>query len=264
MFKPVLIRDGDYFISVNSRSDVARKKSANVLVSIHADAVIKNNIASGASIFVLSNLRANNEMASLLKHNKKKEELLGSAGYYTNADQYMIKAVLDCKFSYSQRVGYDIAIKILNKLNKLCKIHKIRPDYASLGVLCSPDIPSILVETGFISNNIEEQLLSNSTYQDKIVKALYLGLRDYFIENDLINNININNKKELKKIIKKYKNIKLINKDNKICYIFYYIVKKGDTITSIASSLNTSIKLIYYINKLNNDVIFVGQKLFIP
>jgi len=257
MFKPVLIRDGDYFISVNSRSDVARNKSANVLVSIHADAVIKNNIASGASIFVLSNLRANNEIDIFLKNNKKKEELLGSAGLSTNVDKYLIKAVLNCKFSYSQRVGYDLAVKILNKLKKICKIHKIRPEYASLGVLCSPYIPSILVETGFISNTIEEKLLSNSTYQDKIVKALYLGLRDYYIEKSLINNIN--NKNELKKNINKYK-----NNNNKICYIFYYKVKNGDTITSIASSLNTSVKFIYYLNKLNNDLIFTGQKLFIP
>lgn len=187
MFKPVLTRNGNYFISVMGRSDVARKKGANVLVSIHADAA-PNRSASGASIWVLSNRRANSEMAKWLEKHEKQSELLGGAGNLLNnsqGDPYLNQAVLDLQFRYSQRVGYDVAVKVLGQLQRIGALHKNRPEYASLGVLRSPDIPSLLVETGFISNIREERLLGSSAYQNKIANALYLGLRAYFLVHPL-------------------------------------------------------------------------------
>ncbi|CRL44010.1 N-acetylmuramoyl-L-alanine amidase AmiB precursor [Sodalis glossinidius str. 'morsitans'] len=187
MFKPVLTRDGDYFISVMGRSDVARKKGASVLVSIHADAA-PNRSASGASVWVLSNRRANSEMANWLEQHEKQSELLGGAGDLlanSQAYPYLSQAVLDLQFGHSQRVGYDIAVKVLGQLQRVGTLHKRRPEHASFGVLRSPDIPSLLVETGFISNTREERLLGSSAYQDKIANALYLGLRAYFLAHPL-------------------------------------------------------------------------------
>jgi N-acetylmuramoyl-L-alanine amidase len=182
MFKGVLTRDGDYFISVMGRSDVARKQNANFLVSIHADAA-PNRDATGASVWVLSNRRANSEMAGWLEQHEKQSELLGGAGDVlanSQADPYLSQAVLDLQFGHSQRVGYDVAVDVLGQLQRVGNIHKRRPEHASLGVLRSPDIPSILVETGFISNSGEERLLGSDDYQQQIAEAIFNGLRNYF------------------------------------------------------------------------------------
>ena len=184
MFKGVMTRDGDYFISVMGRSDVARKQNANLLVSIHADAA-PNREASGASVWVLSSRRADSEMASWLEQHEKQSELLGGAGDVlanSQADPYLSQAVLDLQFGHSQRVGYDVAVRVLSKLQQVGTLHKRRPEHASLGVLRSPDIPSLLIETGFISHNVEEKRLNSDSYQQQIAQAIYEGLRAYFIE----------------------------------------------------------------------------------
>ncbi|WP_434637160.1 N-acetylmuramoyl-L-alanine amidase AmiB [Klebsiella sp. I138] len=187
LFNPVLTRDGDYFISVMGRSDVARKQNANFLVSIHADAA-PNRDATGASVWVLSNRRANSEMAGWLEQHEKQSELLGGAGDVlanSQSDPYLSQAVLDLQFGHSQRVGYDVATNVLSQLQRVGDLHKRRPEHASLGVLRSPDIPSILVETGFISNTGEERLLGSDNYQQQIAEAIYNGLRNYFMQHPL-------------------------------------------------------------------------------
>ncbi|OTA17859.1 N-acetylmuramoyl-L-alanine amidase [Xenorhabdus vietnamensis] len=186
MFTSVLTRNGDYFISVAGRSEVARKYKANMLVSIHADAA-PNRSARGASVWVLSNRRANNELGNWLEKHEKQSELLGGAGnaLANGTDPYLSQAVLDLQFGHSQRVGYDVAVQVLSKLSKIGSLHKHTPEHASLGVLRSPDIPSILVETGFISNLSEEELLGSNQYQEKLAQAIYLGLRHYFLANPL-------------------------------------------------------------------------------
>lgn len=187
MFEGVMTRNGDYFISVMGRSDVARKQNANLLVSIHADAA-PNREARGASVWVLSNRRANSEMAGWLEQHEKQSELLGGAGDVlanNQADPYLSQAVLDLQFGHSQRVGYDVAVKVLSKMQQVGTLHKRRPEHASLGVLRSPDIPSLLIETGFISNTAEEKRLNSDSYQQQIAQAIYEGLRAYFIDNPL-------------------------------------------------------------------------------
>lgn len=186
-FKPILTRNGDYFVSVMRRSDVARKQNANVLVSIHADSAT-NRTTKGASLWVLSNYRAKSEITSWLEQHNKQSELLGGAGDMLanrGADPYLRQVVLDLQFDHSQRVGYDMAIKVLQQLDHIAFLHKRLPKHASLGVLRSPDIPSLLIETGFISNIKEERLLGSSSYQYKIAKAIYHGLRNYFLVHPL-------------------------------------------------------------------------------
>ncbi len=186
MFKPVMTRDGDYFISVSGRSDVARKQGANILVSIHADSAPSSS-ARGASVWVLSNRRANSELGSWIEQREKQSELLGGAGdaLSNGANPYLSQAVLDLQFGNSQRVGYEAAVKVIKELQKVGNIHKRQPEHASLGVLRSPDIPSMLVETGFISNSAEEQLLRSDAYQEKVAEAIHQGLRQYFLANPL-------------------------------------------------------------------------------
>lgn len=122
-------------------------------------------------------------MAGWLEQHEKQSELLGGAGDMlanNQADPYLSQAVLDLQFGHSQRVGYDVATDVLSQLQRVGSLHKRRPEHASLGVLRSPDIPSILVETGFISNSGEERLLASDSYQQQIADAIYNGLRHYF------------------------------------------------------------------------------------
>jgi N-acetylmuramoyl-L-alanine amidase len=132
-FKPVLTRDGDYFISVMGRSDVARKQNANFLVSIHADAA--PNRDAPAPRCGCSNRRANSEMAGWLEQHEKQSELLGGAGDVlanSQADPYLSQAVLDLQFGHSQRVGYDVATNVLSQLQRIGVLHKRRPSMPAL------------------------------------------------------------------------------------------------------------------------------------
>lgn len=266
MFKGVLTRDGDYFISVMGRSDVARKANANVLVSIHADAA-PSHAATGASVWVLSNRRANNEMANWLEQKEKQSELLGGAGDLlanSQADPYLSQAVLDLQFGHSQRVGYDIAQKVLQQLRSVTSLHKRLPEHASLGVLRSPDIPSLLVETGFISNSSEERLLGSSAHQDKIAQSIYRGLRTYFLAHPL-------------QSIPKEENRPLGSSpavsvaSNPATGVPQYTgvtqrhtVTRGETLSGIAAKYDVSMDTLRGMNALKRDVVWVGQRLKVP
>ncbi|MGF7167196.1 N-acetylmuramoyl-L-alanine amidase [Pantoea sp. AN62] len=266
MFKGVLTRDGDYFISVMGRSDVARKANANVLVSIHADAA-PSHAATGASVWVLSNRRANSEMANWLEQKEKQSELLGGAGDLlanSQADPYLSQAVLDLQFGHSQRVGYDIAQRVLQQLRGVTSLHKRLPEHASLGVLRSPDIPSLLVETGFISNSSEERLLGSSAHQDKIAQSIYKGLRTYFLAHPL-------------QSIPKEENRPLGSSpavsvaSNPATGVTQYTgatqrhtVTRGETLSGIAAKYGVSMATLREMNKLKRDVVWVGQRLKVP
>ncbi len=277
MFKPAMTRDGDYFISVMGRSDVARKKGANVLVSIHADAA-PNRSATGASVWVLSNRRANSEMGNWLEQHEKQSELLGGAGDMlanTAADPYLSQAVLDLQFGHSQRVGYDVASKVLLQLRHVGKLHKAKPEHASLGVLRSPDIPSLLVETGFISNANEERLLGSSAYQDKIAQAIYSGLRNYFLSHPLQSGPKVENRPLLASATAVDSGNRAANSSMSqpgpveataasAGATQIHQVKRGETLTGIANRYGTTPKALSDMNKLKKDGVWVGQRLKVP
>ncbi|WP_162297803.1 N-acetylmuramoyl-L-alanine amidase [Candidatus Erwinia haradaeae] len=188
MFIGVMTRNADNFISVKARSEIAYAKKVHMLISIHADSA-PNHKASGVSAWILSNRRANSEMAKWLEKHEKQSELLGKVNRnlldHYQTDLYLNQALLDLQFYQSQRVSYDIATKVLAQLKRISILHKKKPEYASLGVLRSPCIPSFLIEVGFISNLKEEKLLGNCLYQQKITKLIYQGLQTYFLLNPL-------------------------------------------------------------------------------
>lgn len=254
MFKGVMTRNGDYFISVMGRSEVARKENANLLISIHADSA-PNHTASGASVWVLSNRRANSEMANWLEQTEKQSELLGGAGDLLASNQsepYLRRTLLDLQFGHSQQVGYDVALKVLQQLRMATALHKRRPEHASLGVLRSPDIPSLLVETGFISNLREEKLLGSSAHQAKIARAIYLGLQAYFRTHPY--QIMTSKKKpSLTSAIKTSQKGKIVR----------HRVIKGDSLTSIAAKYHVSARQIMQLNKMRNTNVMLGQTLVI-
>lgn len=186
--KAILTRKNDSYISVFQRSEIARKNKADLLISIHADSAPNRN-ATGASVWVLSTKRADTELGRWLEKHEKQSELLGGAGDVLSGEAshpYLSQAVLDLQFSYAQRVGYGLASDILKEMNKVVTLHKREPEHASLGVLRSPDIPSVLIEVGFISNLSEERLLKSQAHQDKIAQAIYRGLKIYIKKNPMI------------------------------------------------------------------------------
>ncbi|QKJ88826.1 N-acetylmuramoyl-L-alanine amidase [Paramixta manurensis] len=266
MFKGVLTRDGDYFISVMGRSEVARKQNANVLVSIHADAA-PNRSARGASVWVLSNRRANSEMANWLEQHEKQSELLGGAGDLlanSQADPYLSQAVLDLQFGHSQRVGYDVAVKVIQQLQIVGALHKRLPEHASLGVLRSPDIPSLLVETGFISNPSEERLLGSSAYQEKIAQSIYKGLRNYFLAHPLQSV-----PKEENRPLESTAAVNPITHDAPAASTYSgatqrHVVARGETLSGIAAKYGVSVNTLVSLNKLKKPGVWVGQRLKVP
>lgn len=266
MFKGVMTRDGDYFISVMGRSDVARKQNANLLVSIHADAA-PNRSASGASVWVLSNRRANSEMAGWLEQHEKQSELLGGAGDLlanSQADPYLSQAVLDLQFGHSQRVGYDVAVKVIAELKRVGSLHKRRPEHASLGVLRSPDIPSLLVETGFISNPSEERLLGSSAYQAKIAESIYKGLRSYFLAHPLQSVPKEENRPLRSATTVSVKAYPASTTTQYTGPTVRHVVKRGETLSGIAAHYGVSMATLRSLNTLKKDVVWVGQRLKVP
>lgn len=180
-----LTRSGDYYVGLDRRSEIARQKKADLLVSLHADSV-DNGAARGASVWVLNSNRASREMNKLIRNGSDKSSgLLGGAGTVleqTDADQnpYLAKTILDLSWDNSRSEGYTLGRKVISELRGIARLHKSEPVYASLAVLKSPDIPSILIENGFISNLEEEAMLKSQSYQKQLAKAIYRGIRNYY------------------------------------------------------------------------------------
>ena len=175
--RALLTRDGDYYLPLHVRVDKARKVKADLFVSIHADAFIRPH-ARGSSVFALSERRATSEAASWLAKKENEADLVGGVNLDVK-DVYLKKTLLDlaqtATIDHSLRLG-DLVLRRLGSVNNL---HRPRVEQASFAVLKAPDVPSILVETAFISNPQEEKRLNDESYQNKLARALLDGIRDY-------------------------------------------------------------------------------------
>ncbi|EAR53916.1 putative N-acetylmuramoyl-L-alanine amidase [Photobacterium sp. SKA34] len=242
--RAVLTRRGDYFVPLGKRSEIARKNKALLLVSIHADGFTKPQ-PRGASVWVLNTRRANTEIGRWLEQSEKQSELLGGGDVLSSntKDKYLGRAVLDLQFSYSQKEGYDVATRVLHELRKVARLHKTAPQYASLAVLKSPDIPSLLVETGFITNPTEERLLNTTSHQNQLANAVYKGVLQYFEANPPEGTLFAS---RLKGRGSKHK------------------VTSGQSLSGIAQKYGVSMASIKAANKLKSNSVNIGQVLIIP
>ena len=177
----VLIRDGDYFIPLIGRVAKARKMSADLFISIHADAFIKSN-ARGSSVFALSEHGATSSAARWLAKKENEADLIGGVNIAVK-DPYLARTLLDLSQTATISDSMKLAKQVLNELGDINDLHRGRVEQAGFAVLKSPDIPSILVETAFISNPREERRLSDSNYQMKLAKAILAGIKHYFAQN---------------------------------------------------------------------------------
>jgi N-acetylmuramoyl-L-alanine amidase len=233
--RPVLIREGDYYIGLRQRIDKARKHNADLFISIHADA-FRDHRARGSSVFVLSRNGASSEMARWIAAKENAADLAGGVSL-DDKDDVLAGVLLDLSQSASIAASHEVATNMLAELKRLGKTHKSSVQRAGFVVLKSPDIPSILVETAFISNPIEENNLRNNQHQAKLAQAMLSGIRDYFDNHPPPGTLRVARK---------------------------YTVKSGDTLSDIAAEYQVSLRSLRGYNSLTSDTLRVGDTLRIP
>jgi N-acetylmuramoyl-L-alanine amidase len=179
--RAVLIRDGDYFIPLGGRVVKARKANADLFVSIHADAFIRPD-ARGSSVFALSEHGATSTAARWLAKKENEADLIGGVNLDMK-DPYLARILLDLSQTATINDSMKLAKYVLGELASINDLHRGHVEQAGFAVLKSPDIPSILVETAFISNPSEESRLNDAAYQDKLAHAILAGINHYFSQN---------------------------------------------------------------------------------
>lgn len=179
--RPFLTRDGDYFVPLHTRVQKARRVEADLFVSIHADAFIEPR-AKGASVFALSQMGASSTTARWMANKENASDLIGGINIKTQ-DKQVANLLLDMSTTAQIKDSVQVGQSILKQIGGFAPLHKNKVEQASFAVLRAPDIPSILVETAFISNPQEEARLNDDAYQDRIAEAILRGIKDYFSKN---------------------------------------------------------------------------------
>ncbi len=231
----VLVRKGDYYIGLRQRINKARKHNADLFISIHADG-FRDRRVRGSSVFVLSNRGATSEMARRLAEKENRSDLAGGVSL-NDKDDLLVKVLLDLSQAGAIEASLEVADNMLDELKGLGKTHKSSVQQAGFVVLKSPGIPSILVETAFISNPQEEKKLRSKQHQQKLARAMLRGIQDYFARHP---------PPGTRRIARQY------------------VVKRGDTLSHIAVRHQVSLTRLRGYNDLQNDRLRIGDTLRIP
>jgi N-acetylmuramoyl-L-alanine amidase len=242
--KAILIRKGDYYVAHRERTEIARRNKADLFVSIHADAIADRR-AKGASIYVLSLKGASDEAAKRLAERENAAGLVGGVSL-SGKDPVLASVLLDLSQNAALSASLDVGYKIISEMGKVGTVHRRKVQQAGLLVLKSPDVPSILVETNFISNPTEEKKLNDRAHQERLASAILAGIRGYFYESPPPDTkIAMNLKRSPTRQVS-------------------HVISRGDTLSEIAERYNVSTSAIRAANKLSGDRIRVGQTLRIP
>jgi N-acetylmuramoyl-L-alanine amidase len=242
--KAVLIRDGDYYVDHRERIAIARRNKADLFVSVHADAVTDRR-ARGASVYALSLKGATDEAAMRLAQRENAADLVGGVSL-AGKDAVLASVLLD--LSQNAALGASLAVgeKILDELAKIGTMHRRTVQQAGFIVLKSPDVPSILVETAFISNPAEEAKLKSESHRENLANAILSGIRIYFYSNPPPDT----------QIAMNLKRSPTPQVD--------YVISRGDTLSEIAARYNVSVTALKTANNLSSNTVRVGQTLRIP
>ena len=240
----ILIRTGDYFLAHRKRTQIARDNKADFFISIHADAFTDPR-ANGASVYALSNRGATSEAARYLAKKQNNEDLIGGATALNldDKDEVLAEVLLDLSMTATMSTSLDAGKLVLKQMGSVARLHKKKVEQAGFLVLKSPDIPSLLIETGFISNPNEARKLASADYQQRMAKAIFNGLDQYYSEHPPEGTL----------LAKVMSNEPL-----------RYIVARGDTLSEIAAQYKVSMSKIMRYNKMSSSVIRVGQEIAIP
>ena len=232
-----LIRDGDYYISLRERTSLARSHGADLFVSIHADGFY-NRTARGMSVYALSNQGATSETARWLADRENTSDLVGGVTLH-DKDELLAQVLLDLSMTRTVSDGIAFARFVLGELRRLGPVHSTRVEQAGFAVLKSPDIPSILVETGYITNPDEERLLRTPEYQQRLADSIYRGVVSYLEALDMLSP----EAPPAERV---------------------HLVSTGDSLSVLASRYGVSVAALKRVNGLTDNRIFIGQKLRIP
>ncbi|WEJ71704.1 N-acetylmuramoyl-L-alanine amidase AmiB [Pseudomonas sp. PSE14] len=248
-FRAELTRTGDYFIPLRGRTAIARKKGADLFVSIHADAAPSRS-AFGASVFALSDRGATSETARWLADSENRSDLIGGDGGVNldDKDKMLAGVLLDLSMTATMSSSLDVGHKVLTNVGRVTSLHKRRVEQAGFMVLKSPDIPSILVETGFISNPNESQKLSSASHQQALARSIAGGVRQYFVQTPPPGTYiaSLRDGGQLPTGPREY------------------VVRSGDSLAMVASRFDVSTASIRSANSLKSDELKIGQVLKIP
>ncbi|WP_218583044.1 N-acetylmuramoyl-L-alanine amidase [Pseudomonas sp. 8AS] len=248
-FRGELVRTGDYFIPLRKRTEIARKKGADLFVSIHADAAPRAS-AFGASVFALSDRGATSETARWLADSENQSDLIGGAGNVSldDKDRMLAGVLLDLSMTASLSSSLNVGQKVLSHMGSITPLHKRRVEQAGFMVLKSPDIPSILVETGFISNPNEARKLSSHGHQQALARSITTGVKQFFQQNPPPGTY-----------------IAWLRDTGKIAPgPREHVVTSGESLALIAQRYQVGLAALRSANSLRSDVIKVGQTLRIP
>ena len=242
--RAIMTRSGDYYISPNRRPEIAREKKADLLISIHADAFSQPQ-PRGGSVWVLSTRRADTELGRWLEKSERHSELLGGAAEVINdksSERYLTETILGLSMDHSMATSHDLGSKVVEELKQVTSLHKRKPQAASFAVLTAPDIPSILVEVGFISNPQEEKNLNWSKYRERLASAMFNATKRYF--------------KQVPPDGTLWARERANNRTHK--------VRSGESLSLLAQRYNVKVSSIKAANDLSSDVVRIGQVLNIP
>lgn len=176
-----LTRDGDYFVPLHTRVNKARRVKADLFVSVHADAFVRPN-AKGASVFALSQQGASSTAARWLANKENSADIIGGLNIKTQ-DHQVAQLLLDMSTSAQIKDSLKLGDAVLKQIGSFAKLHKPHVEQAGFAVLKAPDVPSILIETAFISNPEEEARLNDQDYQEQIASSILKGIKNYFAKN---------------------------------------------------------------------------------
>ncbi len=253
--RPVLVRDGDYFIRLRDRMHRARAKNADLFVSIHADA-FDDHRARGSSVFVVSDRGASSEMARILADQENAADLVGGVSL-NDKDELLKSVLLDLSQSASIEASMNVADNVLSELKQIGNVHKARVQQAGFMVLKSPDVPSILVETAFISNPAEERQLRDSRHQQRLAQAIMKGIRAYFRDNPPPGTIMAKGEPAGEAVASR-------DADAAAAADKKHVIKRGETLSGLAQRYAVSMERLRMANNLNGDRLLVGSVLRIP
>ena len=239
-FEAFLVRDGDYYIVHQDRYNKAREHNADLFVSIHADAFYKAT-ASGSSVFVLSTRGASGEAARWLA-DRENRDLVGGVSL-DDKDNTLAAVLLDLSQSATMKASDDVDNHVLDAMKRLGKTHKPHVERANFIVLRSPDVPSMLVETAFISNPAEEKKLNDPAHRRKLASAIVEGVRDYFTAQPLPGTWLASN---------------AVVKPRSV------VVGRGETLSQLANRHGVTLSSLRAANGIKGDTLKVGERLKIP
>lgn len=246
-----LTRDGDYFVPLRTRIDKARAAQADLFISIHADA-FKDRRANGASVFILSEHGASSEAARWIAEHENRSDLVGGVSM-DDKDQILASVLLDLSQTASNEASLSLGSSVLGQIKTIAPLHgSKRVQQAGFLVLKSPDIPSILVETEFISNPNAERKLVSKQYQQQVARAIMQGIRNYY-----------------RSFAGYHEQLTLTATADGVIMTHttngqQHTIRSGDTLSTIAQQYGVSVATLKQHNNLSGDSIRAGQVLKIP